>query len=84
MASEALRVAVDTGRVEALRELLRGHPALVTALVEAPDIEPTSPLTYVGMARFYGYAEHERTASSRACCSPRGRTRTTRARTELR
>ncbi len=61
MASEALRQAVDAGRVEALRELLRGDPALVTSLVETPDIEPTSPLTYVGMARFYGYAEHERT-----------------------
>ena len=39
----------------------REDPSLVTALVEAPDIEPTSPLTYVGMARFYGYAVHGRT-----------------------
>ncbi len=35
----------------------------MTALVEAPDIEPTSPLTYVGMARFYGYARHQRTGA---------------------
>ena len=44
-----------------MRSGLREDPALVTALVSAPDIEPTSPLTYVGMARFYGYARHERT-----------------------
>ena len=43
------------------RELLRSEPALATALIAAPDIEPTSSLTYVGMARFYGYAAHERT-----------------------
>jgi ankyrin repeat protein len=43
------------------RELLRAEPALVTALIDAPDIEPTSPLTYVGMVRFYGYARHRRT-----------------------
>ena len=43
------------------RELLRSEPALATALLAAPDIEPTSPLTYVGMVRFYGYADHERT-----------------------
>lgn len=36
-------------------------PSLTAALIEAPDIEPTSPLTYVGMARFYGYANHDRT-----------------------
>ena len=40
---------------------MRDDPSLVTALVEAPDIEPTSPLTYVGMVRFYGYADHGRT-----------------------
>jgi uncharacterized protein len=52
---------VDAGDVGALRELLRDEPSLVTTLVPAPEIEPTSPLTYVGMARFYGYADHERT-----------------------
>jgi uncharacterized protein len=46
-----------------LRSALREDPTLVTALVEAPDIEPTSPLTYVGMARFYGYARHQRTGA---------------------
>ena len=46
---------------DALRDLLRDNPALVTALVAAPDVQPSSPLTYVGMARFYGYARHERT-----------------------
>ena len=61
MSSEQVRAAVDAGDVEALRDLLRGEPALVTALVDAPEIEPTSPLTYVGMARFYGYATHART-----------------------
>ena len=61
MPSDDLRRAVDAGEVDVLRELLRGEPSLVTALVDAPEIEPTSPLTYVGMARFYGYAEHERT-----------------------
>ena len=39
---------------------MRDDPSLVTALVEGPDIEPTSPLTYVGMVRFYGYAGHGR------------------------
>ena len=48
-----LRTAVDEGDVERLTELLRTDPGLTTALVEAADIEPTSPLTYVGMARFY-------------------------------
>lgn len=61
MASDAVRRAVDAGDVEALRGALRDDPALVTALVAAPDIEPTSPLTYVGMAHFYGYARHDRT-----------------------
>lgn len=56
-----LRRAVDAGDVNALRELLRVDRALLTTLVPAPGIEPTSPLTYVGMARFYGFAEHERT-----------------------
>lgn len=40
---------------------MQQDPTRVTALVEAPDIDPTSPLTYVGMARFYGYAAHRRT-----------------------
>ena len=44
-----------------MRRALRHDPSLVTALVRAPDIQPTSPLTYVGMARFYGYAPHQRT-----------------------
>ena len=54
---------------------------LVTALVAAPDIEPTSPLTYVGMARFYGYARHERTERWHASCSRPGPKRTMRPRT---
>jgi ankyrin repeat protein len=41
--------------------LLAADRSLTTTLIEAPDIEPTSPLTYVGMARFYGYADHDRT-----------------------
>jgi uncharacterized protein len=61
MSVEEMRAAIDAGDVEALRQLLGEHPELVTALVPAPEIEPTSPLTYVGMARFYGYAEHDRT-----------------------
>jgi ankyrin repeat protein len=61
MPSEDLRQAIDEGDVDGLRALVAGEPSLVTALVAAPDIEPTSPLTYVGMARFYGYATHERT-----------------------
>jgi uncharacterized protein len=63
MTSEGVRAAVDAGDVEALRRLLRDNPALVTALVATPEIEPTSPLTYVGMARFYGYASHDRTGA---------------------
>jgi uncharacterized protein len=59
--SEQVRAAVDAGDVEALRDLLDDEPSLVTELVDAPEIEPTSPLTYVGMARFYGYAAHART-----------------------
>ncbi len=61
MASEDLRQAVDEGDVGALHEVLAREPSLVTSLVHAPEIEPTSPLTYVGMARFYGYATHGRT-----------------------
>ncbi len=61
MTLEAVRASVDAGDVDALRQALRDDPTLVTALVSAPDIEPTSPLTYVGMARSYGYARHERT-----------------------
>jgi hypothetical protein len=57
--SDAVRRSIDAGDVDALRSVLRENPALLTALVRAPDIEPTSPLTYVGMARFYGYARHE-------------------------
>ncbi len=61
MTSEAVRASIDAGDVDALRRALQDDPTLATALVSAPDIEPTSPLTYVGMARFYGYASHERT-----------------------
>jgi hypothetical protein len=61
MDSGAVRESIDAGDVGALRSALREGAALVTALVPAPDIEPTSPLTYVGMARFYGYARHQRT-----------------------
>ncbi len=61
MSANGVREAVDAGDVDALRNLLRDDPSLVTALVDAPEIEPTSPLTYVGMARFYGYATHDRT-----------------------
>jgi hypothetical protein len=61
MTSEAVRASVDAGDVDALRQTLRSDPTLLTALVSAPDIVPTSPLTYVGMARFYGYASHEST-----------------------
>ena len=61
MPAAELREAIDHGDVPRARELLRSEPALATALIAAPDIEPTSPLTYVGMVRFYGYADHERT-----------------------
>ena len=61
MTVDRLREAVDTGDVAALRDVLREDPSLITALVPAPEIEPTSPLTYVGMARFYGFAKHDRT-----------------------
>jgi ankyrin repeat protein len=61
MTSDAVRRSIDAGDVDALRNALQEDPARVTALVSAPDIQPTSPLTYVGMARFYGYAQHERT-----------------------
>jgi ankyrin repeat protein len=61
MAAADLRTAIDDGDVTKARELLRSQPALVTTLIEATDIEATSPLTYVGMVRFYGYARHERT-----------------------
>jgi uncharacterized protein len=63
MGPDDVRAAIDAGDVDALRHLLQHDPALVTALVAAPDIEPTSPLTYVGMARFYGYARHARTGA---------------------
>jgi hypothetical protein len=56
-----LRRAFDEGDVAGARELLLADPSLTTALIDAPDIEPTSPLTYLGMARFYGYANHDRT-----------------------
>jgi ankyrin repeat protein len=61
MSADELREAIDHGDVRRARELLHAEPALATALIAAPDIEPTSPLTYVGMVRFYGYADHERT-----------------------
>jgi ankyrin repeat protein len=53
--------AVDAGDVGALRHILHEDPTLTTALIAAPEIQPTSPLTYVGMARFYCYAQHGRT-----------------------
>jgi hypothetical protein len=56
-----LRSAFDGGDVAGATRLLAADPQLTTALIDAPDIEPTSPLTYVGMARFYGYADHDRT-----------------------
>lgn len=59
--SAELRRTFDAGDVAAASELLRTDPSLATVLIEAPDIEPTSPLTYVGMARFYGYAVHDHT-----------------------
>jgi hypothetical protein len=61
MPTSQLRSAVDRGDVDRAVELLQAGPALTTAFISAPDIEPTSPLTYVGMARFYGYARHNRT-----------------------
>ena len=61
MSATELRRAFDEGDVAAATRQLRDDPSLTTALIEAPDIEPTSPLTYVGMARFYGYAQHNRT-----------------------
>ena len=61
MPAAELREAIDDGDVLRARELLGCEPALATALIATPDIEPTSPLTYVGMVRFYGYADHERT-----------------------
>jgi uncharacterized protein len=61
MSSEVVRRSIDAGDTDALRSALHEDSTLVTTLVQAPDIEPTSPLTYVGMARFYGYARHERT-----------------------
>ena len=61
MPAAELREAIDHGNVPRARELLRSEPTLATALIATPDIEPTSPLTYVGMVRFYGYADHERT-----------------------
>ena len=63
MGSEAVRTSVDAGDVDALRLALSNDPALVTQLVSARDIEPTSPLTYVGLARFYGYASHVQTGA---------------------
>ena len=61
MSTTELRRAFDQGDVAAARKLLVADRSLTTTLIEAPDIEPTSPLTYVGMARFYGYADHNRT-----------------------
>lgn len=56
-----LREAIDVGDVAKVERLLRADPSLTTALIGTGDIEPTSPLTYVGMVRFYGYATHQRT-----------------------
>jgi hypothetical protein len=61
MSMAELRTAFDRGDVGAARRLLAADRSLTTTLIEAPDIEPTSPLTYLGMARFYGYADHDRT-----------------------
>ncbi len=61
MSMTELRTAFDQGDISAARKLLAADRSLTTTLIEAPDIEPTSPLTYVGMARFYGYADHDRT-----------------------
>jgi hypothetical protein len=61
MNPDAVRESIDAGDVDALRSALREDPSLVTAPVSAPDIQPTSPLTYVGMARFYGFARHQQT-----------------------
>jgi uncharacterized protein len=61
MPASDLRLVIDDGDVTRARELLQRELTLVTDLIEAPDIEATSPLTYVGMARFYGYATHHRT-----------------------
>jgi hypothetical protein len=44
MTVERPRRAVDSGDVAGLRD----DPSLLTTLVPAPEIEPTSPLTYVG------------------------------------
>ena len=61
MPASELRHAIDDGDISRARQLVQREPALVTDLIEAPDIEATSPLTYVGMVRFYGYAAHQRT-----------------------
>jgi hypothetical protein len=61
MSTTELRRAFDEGDVVAAARLLQADRSLTTALIDTPDIEPTSPLTYVGMARFYGYAQHNRT-----------------------
>ncbi len=61
MGPEGVRAAIDAGDVDGLRALLREDRGLTTALVAAREIQPTSPLTYVGMVRFYGYAEHTST-----------------------
>ena len=63
MDSDGVRAAIDSGDAETLAGLLREVPGLVTELVAAPEVQPTSPLTYVGMARFYGYARHTRTGA---------------------
>ena len=61
MPTSELRSAIDKGDIDRAVTLVQADPSLTTTLIEAPDIEPTSPLTYVGMARFYGYAQHHRT-----------------------
>jgi uncharacterized protein len=59
LATTELRRAIDEGDATRAQKFLRDDRSLTTALIEAPDIEPTSPLTYIGMARFCGYADHD-------------------------
>ena len=58
---QARRSAIHAGDLDAVRTLLDDRPGIVTELIDAPGIEATSPLTYIGLARFYGYLDHDRT-----------------------